>query len=220
MRDDSAPVVALGYLRVSTAEQTKSGLGLDAQRDAITTYAAARGWSVEILADEGKSGSQINPGLEEALGRLRSGQANALIVAKMDRLARSVKNAADIIDRAQRQHWRLVVCDADIDLGTPAGEAWAHMLSIFAAFERKLIGARIREALAVKSAKGERVGRSSAIPAGTLRRIVMEHNAGASFGRVAADLTADDIPTPTGLTVWQPSTVRRAYTSAMRKAVA
>ena len=79
-----------GYSRVSTDEQADSRNGLEAQRSAIDAEAARRGWTVEHHADEGASGKYINGNLQEALQLLASGQGDGLIVAKLDRLARSI----------------------------------------------------------------------------------------------------------------------------------
>jgi DNA invertase Pin-like site-specific DNA recombinase len=147
------------YSRVSTDEQADSRNGLEAQRSAIDAEAARRGWTVEHHADEGASGKYINVNVHEALQLLALGQGDGLIVAKLDRLARSVGHAVDILELAQRQGWALVVLDLNIDLTTPAGEAMAHMLATFAQFERRLIGQRTKDALAAKKARGERISR-------------------------------------------------------------
>jgi len=96
----------VAYLRVSTDEQVQSGLGLDAQRTAVEQEAVRRGWSVTWEADEGVSGKLRNrPALDRALARLRAGEAQALVVAKMDRLGRSVIQASDVLETARRQKW-------------------------------------------------------------------------------------------------------------------
>lgn len=84
----------IGYRRVSTGDQAENGHGLDAQRVAIAEAATRRGWTVEWREDAAQTGSRINPGLREALDLLRTKRADALVVTKMDRLARSVVNAA------------------------------------------------------------------------------------------------------------------------------
>ncbi len=86
----------IGYARVSTEEQAASGLGLEAQAAAIADATTRRGWSVEYLTDAAASGKHVNPELRRALGLLATGQADALVVAKMDRLARSVSHASEI----------------------------------------------------------------------------------------------------------------------------
>ena len=204
----------VGYVRVSTEEQERSGLGVEAQREAIRREAARRGWTYELIEDLGCSGKHVNPQLRRALDLLRSGQFDGLMVAKLDRLARSVRHASAIIDDAIQQEWSLVVLDNALDLTTPGGRAMANMLATFAELERDLISTRTKEALAARSRRGEVNGRRSAIPPTLLRRIVTAREDGASFSRIAADLTAERHLSPTGLPAWQESTVRRAYASA------
>ncbi|WP_372734885.1 recombinase family protein [Nocardioides sp.] len=204
----------IGYTRVSTEEQARSGLGLEAQRQRIEEEATRRGWTVEWLADEGCSGKQINPGLREALDRLRTKQADALVVAKMDRLARSVLHAADIATLAKQQGWSLVLLDLDLDTSTPQGRAMYNMLATFAEFERELISQRTKDALARAKANGKRLGRRSVIPKEVLRRIISERNEDASFAGIAKRLGEDGIPSPTGRATWSESVVRRAFQAA------
>ena len=204
----------IGYVRVSTEEQAESRLGIEAQIETITRECERRGWTMEMRVDAGCSGKHVNPQLREALDLLASRQADALVVAKLDRLARSVLHAAEIMESAERQKWNLVVLDLAVDLSTPQGRAMAQMLATFAEFERKMIGTRTREALAARKRRGEHVGRKSALPPGVIRRIVMERQAGASYRVIAAALTRDDVLSPTGRRVWQESTVRRTYASA------
>lgn len=205
----------LGYIRVSTEEQHRSGLGIEAQQAAIMAECERRGWTYELFSDLGCSGKHVNPELRRGLDMLASGQFDGLMVAKLDRLARSVRHASAIIDSAISQGWALVVLDNALDLTTPGGRAMANMLATFAELERDLIATRTREALAARKARGLHNGRRTAIPAGVLRRIVTTRDEqGESFGQIAADLTADGVLSPTGLTTWHESTVRRAYASA------
>jgi DNA invertase Pin-like site-specific DNA recombinase len=208
-------VRVIGYTRVSTEEQARTGHGLDAQSAASADHAERHGWDVEWLSDEGKTGKVINPGLRAALDLLRTGQADALVVSKMDRLARSVLNAADIATTAKHQGWSLVVLDLGLDMGTPAGRAMFNMLATFAEFERDLISQRTKDGLREARAKGKRLGRPSAIPADLLRRIMLERDKGLSFQSIAVDLTTDGHVTPTGRVTWSESVVRRAYQSAV-----
>jgi DNA invertase Pin-like site-specific DNA recombinase len=204
----------LCYTRVSTEEQADKRNGLEAQRAAIDAEAKRRGWAVEHHTDEGASGKYINPGLREALQLLATGQADGLVVAKMDRLARSIIHAADIIQRANDQGWSLVVLDLGVDLTTASGEAMAHMLAVFAQFERRLISERTSAALAAKKARGEPHGRKPLAPASVVRRIVKARNDGSSFAKIATALEGDGILSPEGRQNWQASTVRRIHSRA------
>lgn len=210
----STQPLMFGYTRVSTEEQAEKRNGLEAQAAAIDTEAERRGWALEHFTDEGKSGKYINEGLREALDLLASGQADGLVVAKMDRLARSISNAVNIIAMAKEQKWSLVVLDLGIDLTTPAGRAMAHMMATFAEFERELIATRIKEGMAAKKRRGEAVGRPRLAKPSVARRIVLDHNAGLSYARIARSLETEGILSPAGLPNWQPSTVRRIYQSA------
>src|SRR4051794_17484554 len=91
-RGGLAPMRVLGYVRVSTEEQSDSRAGLDAQRRAITAEAKRRGWDLlEVIEDAGFSAKALRrPGVQEALSVLEKGEASALVVAKLDRLSRSM----------------------------------------------------------------------------------------------------------------------------------
>jgi DNA invertase Pin-like site-specific DNA recombinase len=204
----------IGYRRVSTQEQASNGHGLDAQRDAIAEHAQRKGWTVEWIEDEGATGGKINPGLRRALDLLRTKQADALVVSKMDRLARSVLNAADIMRAAQDQGWSIVVLDLGMDLSTPSGKAMYNMLATFAELERDMISSRTKDGLAAARAKGKKIGRPSAMPTDVRRRIVRDREAGASFAAIAHQLTQDGVLSPTGRPTWSESVVRRAYAAA------
>jgi DNA invertase Pin-like site-specific DNA recombinase len=207
--------VAVGYARCSTDEQTASGLGLDAQRTAVEQEAARRGWSVVWEVDEGYSGKlRSRPALDRALSRLKAGEAQALVVAKMDRLGRSVIQASDVLETARRQGWDLIVCDLGMDLTTPHGKAMAQMLAVFAELEREMISARTKAALGAARARGTRLGRPRQIDTALLARIVIMRAAGSSHRQIAAALTADAIPTPTGRDRWNPGSIGGYLASA------
>jgi DNA invertase Pin-like site-specific DNA recombinase len=204
----------LGYQRCSTEEQADSRNGLEAQRAAIDAEAKRRGWAVEHYADEGASGKYINDKLREVLQLLASGQGDGLVVAKLDRLARSVVHAANIIQDAQDQGWSLVVLDINLDLSTAAGRMMARTVVNFAEYERELISERTKAGLAAKKRRGEPIGRPRLAKPGIVRRIVLDRNTGLSFAKIAAALEAEGILSPTGRLNWQVSTVRRIYQSA------
>jgi DNA invertase Pin-like site-specific DNA recombinase len=143
-------VRALGYVRMSLDERYHTGAGMAAQRSTIVAECEHRGWGlVEIVEDLGFSGRDLNrPGMRDAIGRLDGGEADCLVVAKLDRLSRSLLDFATLSDHARRSGWGLVALDIAVDTTTPAGEAMANVLATFAQFERRMIGQRIREARA------------------------------------------------------------------------
>lgn len=101
----------VAYLRVSTASQADSGHGLDAQHAAIEE-AEHRGWDVTWTKDAGISGARSDrPGLAYALTLLETGQAEALVVSKLDRLGRTVTGLGGVIEHAARHGWSLTALD-------------------------------------------------------------------------------------------------------------
>jgi DNA invertase Pin-like site-specific DNA recombinase len=203
------------YTRVSTEEQADSRNGLEAQRYSIDAEAHRRGWDVEYFSDEGVTGKSIGPRLREVLGLLASGQGDGLIVSKLDRLSRSIINAANIIESAQEHGWSLVMLDLSLDLTTAAGRMVAHSFMSFAQYERELISERTKAALAAKKARNEPIGRPRLAKPGIVRRIVLDRKSGLSFDRIARALSVEGILSPAGRPTWQSSTVRRIYKSAM-----
>ena len=95
----------VGYIRVSTSDQADFGVSLAAQREKIEQYAALYDLElVEIIEDAGQSAKSLNrAGLQKALAMLKTGKAEGLLVAKLDRLTRSVKDLGALIDRAQQR---------------------------------------------------------------------------------------------------------------------
>ena len=206
----------IGYVRVSTNEQADSRAGLEAQRAAIEAECRRRGWTiVEIIQDAGYSAKDLKrPGIKRALEELDRGRADALVVAKLDRLSRSMTDFSKLMERATKENWALVALDCDVDTSTPAGEALVHMLATFSQFERRLIGQRTREALAQKKAQGVRLGRPPALPTKVRSRIMRRRTASKSLAAIADELNRDLVPTAHGGAKWYPSTVRAALASA------
>ena len=209
------PPRVIAYLRVSTAEQGKSGLGLEAQRQALRVEAARRGWSdVEFIADDGFSAKNLTrPGIENALAKLTGGSRNTLLVAKLDRISRSLFDFTGLLERARREGWTLVALDAPVDPSSPSGEMLVNLLAAFAQFERRLVGQRTRAALQVAKGRGQRLGRPVDLPDAVRRRIVQQRQAGASLYQIADALTAGEVPTARGGLRWYASTVRGVLVS-------
>jgi DNA invertase Pin-like site-specific DNA recombinase len=199
----------VGYVRVSTEEQGVSGAGLQAQRAAILTECEKRGWElVEIAEDIGSGKNLKRPGIKAALDALAAGDAKALVVAKLDRLSRSMLDFAGIMATAQKQSWALVALDVAVDTTTPSGEAMAHMLATFAQFERRLISERTKAALAQKRANGVRLGGVPEIDPAVEARILRERAEGIPFRAIAERLNGEGVPTARGGR-WHVSTVQR-----------
>ena len=208
----------IGYLRVSTDEQADSRLGLDAQREAIASYAAAHGWDVEWYADEGASGKTLDrPQLQAALARLRDRRSDVsgLVVAKLDRLSRSVADFAGLLETAQRQRWSVVAIDLGVDTSTSAGELVANVMAAVARWERRVIGERTSAALRAAQRRGVHVGRPVTLPPASEARLVELRTAGLTLAAVAERLNAEAIPTAHGGR-WHPSTVTKVLNRLAR----
>ncbi len=205
-----------GYVRCSTDEQADSGAGLEVQRAAILAECTRRGWElVSIEEDAGFSAKNLKrPAVQAALAALKAGDADALVVAKLDRLSRSMLDFATIMAAAQKQSWGVVALDVQVDTTTPAGEMMANVMATFAQFERRLIGQRTRDALAAKRAAGVRLGRPRQLDAAVVDRIVAERADKATLAAIAERLDADGVPTAHGGLKWYPATVRAVLQSA------
>jgi DNA invertase Pin-like site-specific DNA recombinase len=214
-KDVSGPVVAVGYCRVSTRDQGDSGLGLEAQNTAIEAECSRRGWRLSSVAVDVASGKSTNGRHELAatLVALDAGKASLLIVAKLDRLARSIVDFVGIMDRAKRHGWSIVALDLNIDTTTTNGRLMANMFASLAEWEREVIGQRTSDALQAKKAQGVRLGRPVLLAPEVRRRIRRAHDRGESLSAIARQLNADGVPTAQGGRAWYPATVRKVLAS-------
>ena len=206
----------IGYARVSTAEQHDAGAGLPAQIARLNGEATGRGWELELVTEDGgRSGGSLDKrtALVDALARLDRGEADALVVTKLDRLTRSVADFSRLLDRARRRGWQLVVLDLGIDTTTPAGELVANVIASAAQYEKRMIGLRTREGMAQRKAEGVHCGRPATLPADVVERIVAEKAAGRSLRGIAHLLNADAIPTAHGGAKWYGSTIKTVLAS-------
>ena len=137
----------IGYARVSTQDQN-----LELQIDALTKAGCLR------LFDDKMSGSRAErPGLAKALDMLREG--DTLVVWKLDRLGRSVKNLVDLVGQLRTQGVQFKSLTDAIDTGTPSGRFFFHVMASLAEMERELIVERTRAGLDVARKLGRKGGR-------------------------------------------------------------
>lgn len=146
------------------------------------------------------------PGLTAALAQLRAG--DVLMVAKMDRLSRSLIDFAGIVERARREGWALVALDSPADMSSPSGEAMAGVMAVFAQLERRLTSERTRAALAQRKAAGVRLGRERVVPREVERRAKRLRRDGLTLRAIGATLASEG-HLPPGGGAWQPSTLHR-----------
>lgn len=201
------------YSRVSTEEQALSGAGLAAQRHALERAVEYEGWTlVEHIADEGVSGKDLDrPGLRRALQLIADGGADGLVVAKTDRLTRSVVDFADILEWFQLAEATFVALDLRLDTSTAMGEFAAHLVALIAQWERRTIAERTRNAMAAKRAAGECTGRPSVMEqAELLARIHELKDQDLGPSAIAARLNEERWPTVRGGARWRASSVQTA----------
>jgi DNA invertase Pin-like site-specific DNA recombinase len=151
---------AIGYVRVSSEEQADSGLGLEAQRQRIRTYCELKGLSLAtIFEDAGVSGGKALS--TRPAGSLLIAEAKKnkpiLIVAKFDRLFRSVADAAQTIVDFEKRGIELAAIAEGFDMTNPFGRAMAQIASVFAELERAMIRERTKAAMNVKRRRNERM---------------------------------------------------------------
>jgi DNA invertase Pin-like site-specific DNA recombinase len=153
---------AIGYIRVSSEEQADSGLGLEAQRQRIAAFCEMKGFALtEVFEDAGVSGGKAlstRPAGARLLAMARKSKA-VVVVAKFDRLFRSVADAANTIADFDRKGIELVAIAEGFDMTNIYGRAMAQMASVFAELERAMIRERTRSAMSVKRTRGERISR-------------------------------------------------------------
>jgi DNA invertase Pin-like site-specific DNA recombinase len=203
---------AIGYCRVSTAEQGDSKAGLEAQERAIRSEVAHRGWELLDMRSDVGSGKSLRK--RDELGRtlrdLRDGKADTLVVAKLDRLSRSVLDFAGIMETAATEGWSVVVLDLSVDTTTTNGELIANIMIALAQWERRIIGERTTAALAAVKARGTKLGRKSNVSDETVRLIRALRGAGLSWQAISDRLVAEGVATSQGGR-WHRATVRKLY---------
>lgn len=226
---------AIPYLRESTDEQAESGAGRAAQLDACEACSRRLGIPMdEPCVDDGVSGAaplDKRPGLLDALARLDKG--DVLLVAKRDRLGRDPIVVAMIEGAVKRQGCRIVSAAGEGTEGDdPTSILMRRIIDAFAEYERLIIKARTRAALAAKKRRGQRTGgvplgfdladdgaRSKAgLPIALVPNagesatvsIIREFRAGGmSLRAIACELDRLGIPTKEGRTGWHQSTIRK-----------
>lgn len=168
IRDSGGPVRVVGYARVSSEEQAAHGVSLADQRERLEAYATANGHALAAVLEEPAVSASVSPTarpvLARALAMLAKGEADALVVTRLDRLSRVTRDVLALVDTAKREGWRLVSMTESLDTETPHGRLVVTMLAAVAEMERERIRERTREGLA--RVAREKRARSHRIPFG------------------------------------------------------
>jgi len=144
----------IGYLRVSTTRQ-REGYSLEAQKEAIGRYCHARGYELITLEEESESAIKTRPIFQKVKEQVLNGRADGLIIAKLDRLGRSVRDLANIAEELRRNNKQLISVGDNIDTSSPNGKLLFHILSAIAEYERELLIERTKAGRALAERQGK-----------------------------------------------------------------
>ena len=152
---------AVGYIRVSTEEQAREGISLEAQEDKVKKYADLHGLRlIEIIRDEAKSGKDLNrEGMRKIISLCRKGKINHLIVYKLDRLTRRTLDLLTLVEEVFKPNGiQFHSITEKVDTSTAQGKFFLTITGAMAQMERDLVSERTKEALRYKISLGEPVG--------------------------------------------------------------
>jgi DNA invertase Pin-like site-specific DNA recombinase len=209
--------IAYCYARVSTQMQVDDGVSLDAQEKQLKYAAEAQGYEVEMLREEGRSGKNITgrPVLTAALESLDKGEAEALFVTRLDRLARSTRDFLSIVDRSHKYGWRLALLDLGLDTATYQGRFVVTIMSAMAEMERGMISLRQKDVHQDrrdnKKVWGVDLGPLPLVDKSISEKISSDRTLGLSYKAIAEKLNSEGVKTVLGGVKWYPSTVRHIY---------
>jgi site-specific DNA recombinase len=155
---ETLPNAFVGYIRVSTDEQARSGLSLQSQRERVEAWARMYGHSlVDIVSDEGVSARSLDrPGMQRVLRMVERREVRGIIVAKLDRLTRSTRDLADMVDLCDRKRVALASVSESLDTSTACGRMVVSMIGVVAQWEREATAERTAAALDAKRRRGLR----------------------------------------------------------------
>src|SRR5579863_5041101 len=171
------------YARVSTNDQQT----LPMQNRAMREYVARRGWTIAMQVKEVGSGAAQRQLREKLLEAARRREIDVVLVWRLDRWGRSVTDLLATLQELGHLGVGFVSLTEALDLTTPAGRAMAGLLAVFAAFEREVLGERVRAGLAHARQNGKRLGRpvTAALHADQVHKL---HRAGISKSEIARRL--------------------------------
>jgi len=145
------------YVRVSTEEQAREGISIDAQAEKCENYCKARGWDVyKLYKDPGYSaGTMERPALKELLQDARAGKFNIILVYKIDRFSRRLKDLIMSLEELKQENINFTSVTEQIDTTSAMGEAFFQIIGVFAQLERGMVKERVKMAFDRKAGVGE-----------------------------------------------------------------
>lgn len=221
---------AIGYVRVSTDKQADRGVSLEAQVGKVRAMATVHGAElIDVVVDAGESAKNLErPGMESVLSMVRSRTVDIVIVAKLDRLTRSVKDLAVLLELFQRRDVALISVAESLDTGSASGRLVLNIMVSVSQWEREAIGERTRDAMRHKRANLQFIGNApygyrlaadrihvEPDPAeqAILKKILNARRCGKSLRVIAAQLNRCGLRTRSG-SLWRFEYVARVAKSA------
>jgi len=195
---------AVAYVRISKADRDKSPeqqrLSLRTQEASVRRYCEERGWELtQVFEDFDATGSnQDRPGYREALDAMTAGEADRLVVVRLDRLSREADVLLGLL-KPERHDWSVVATEQAVDTSSASGWLAAAMFAVIAEHERLQLSERTRAALAQRKREGKHNGRRSLIPIEVEDRIaeLYDDGKGPSATAIAELLDTEGVPRPT-----------------------
>lgn len=225
----------VGYVRVSSEEQKKSGLSMDGQETKIRAYILSQPGDLKIecvYKDDGVSAKDLNrPSMIQLIKRIEDGEISRVIVYKLDRITRSTSDLDYLLKFFEKHDVEFSSVSETLDTSTATGKMMVKFIGMFAEWERGMTIERTKQALSVKRSRGEKLGgivpygykaiNSQVVRMGKPVKVLIQdetehpvvngildaHREGRGYADIAANLNKMGIPTRKGAT-WYASTVR------------
>ncbi len=220
----------IGYIRVSTEEQAKEGVSLPNQRKRIEAFCVAKDWALgHIYADEGISGSSLKrDGVQELISDCKQGVFDVVVIYKLDRLTRSVKDLGTLIELFDKSNVAFSSVSDNFDTTTANGKLVLNILGSVAQWERDIIAERTRDAISHKKSErqiynhlplGFEAGQDGRLIENEkeleiVRRIRSMRTQGLSYQKIADRLNGSDVPTKKGKK-WYGVTVSKVLNNSL-----
>ena len=212
--------------------QVRDGVSLAAQQERINAFAIATGRIIdELVVDEGISAKSLaRPQLQRILEGVRKGNIGTVVVLKLDRLTRSIRDLGELLETFRKANADLVSVSESLDTSSASGRMVVNLLGVFGEFEREQVGERTSLALAYKRRAGEAYGpeafgfrrlgatferHAEEYPA--LMKALAMHDEGATLRSIGHWLTSAGFRPKRGGKQWYPATVRRMLTSRISR---
>jgi DNA invertase Pin-like site-specific DNA recombinase len=192
----------LGYVRIGPREREGERPSLDIQRRGLENAAQARGWELVRIEEDVRSGRTLRrPGLRAALAACRSGEAEGVVVARLDRLTYSLPDLAELVREAVEGGYTIVSLQPAVDIAADGGRAVGEVLAEAASWQPRSIASAGR-------ALAGRPGRPSSTPGPVAERIRGLRAQGMTLQAICDVLNREGVPTPRGGSEWRPTSLR------------